>query len=88
MPIKTDDIITGTIGEARQAECAPSVLAQLTTPCDAKVKHYLHEQKLERYRLRIAESSLALTRQRNRHSDLLRQFLKEEAKDHIKPPHT
>ncbi len=82
MPIKK----LGT-DEAGQAECGPSVLALLTTPSDAKVKRYLHERKLERYRLRIAESDLALTRPRTRHDVLQRQLLEEKAKDQLSPPH-
>ena len=42
---------------------------------------------IPRYRQRIAESGLALTRHRDRHSDLERQLLEEEAKDQIEPPH-
>jgi hypothetical protein len=86
MPIKTHGIIVDKAIEASQAESAPSVLALLTTPSDARVKRYLHERKLERYRQRIAESGLALTRHRDRHSDLERQLLEEEAKDQIEPP--
>jgi len=85
MPIKNHGIIVETTIEPSQAESAPSVLALLTTPSDAKVKRYLHDRKLERYRQRIAESDLALTRQRNQHNDLQRQLLEEEAEDLIKP---
>jgi hypothetical protein len=81
MPIKKQIIV-----ETSQAETAPSVLALLTTSSD-KVKRYLHERKLERYRQRIAESGLALTRHRDQHSDMERQLLEEEAKDQIEPPH-
>jgi hypothetical protein len=87
MPIEKHGFIVKTTIEARQAESAPSVLALLTTPSDAKVKRYLHERKLERYRRRIAESGLALTRHRDQHSDLERQLLEEEAKYPIEPPH-
>jgi hypothetical protein len=87
MPIEKHGFIVKTTIEARQAESAPSVLALLTTPSDAKVKRYLHERKLERYRQRIAESGLALTRHRDQHSDLERQLLEEEAKYPIEPPH-
>ena len=86
MPIEKPGFIVDTTIETRQAESAPSVLALLTTPSDAKVKRYLHERKLERYRQRIAESGLALTRLRDQHSDLERQLLEEEAKDQIEPP--
>ena len=86
MPIEKPGFIVDTTIETRQAESAPSVLALLTTPSDAKVKSYLHERKLERYRQRIAESGLALTRLRDQHSDLERQLLEEEAKDQIEPP--
>lgn len=72
----------------RRAESAPSVLALLTTPSEARVKRYLHERKLARYRQRIAESGLALTRHRDRHNDLERQLLEEEARNQIEPPHT
>jgi hypothetical protein len=88
MPIKTHVINVETAIEASQAESAPSMLALLTTPSDAKVKRYLRERKLERYRQRIAESGLALTRHRDQHNDLERQLLEEEAKDQIEPPHT
>ena len=88
MPIEKPGFIVDPTIETRRAESAPSVLALLTTPSDAKVKRYLHERKLERYRQRIAESGLALTRHRDRHSDLERQLLEEEAKDQIEPPHT
>ncbi len=71
--------------EARQAKPSPTVLALLTIPLEAKVERYIHEQKLERYRRRIAESHLAQTRHRNRHNELLRQLLEEEAKDQIEP---
>jgi hypothetical protein len=87
MPIKTQGINVDTTIETSQAESAPSVLALLTTPSDARVKRYLHERKLARYRQRIAESGLALTKHRDRHTDLERQLLEEEAKDQIKPPH-
>ena len=87
MPIRTHGINVETAIETSQAESAPSVLALLTTPSDARVKRYLHERKLERYRKWIAESGLALTRQRSRHDDVLRQLLEEEAKDQIEPPH-
>lgn len=80
--------IIETTNEARQAESAPSVLALLTIPLEAKVERYIHEQKLERYRRRIGESNLALTRHRSRHNDLLRQLLEEEAKDQIELPLT
>ena len=39
------------------------------------------QRKLARYRQRIAESDLALTRHRARHHDLERQLSEEEAKD-------
>jgi hypothetical protein len=54
MPIEKHGIIVDTAVEARQGESAPSVLALLTTPSDAKVKRYLHGRKLERYRQRIS----------------------------------
>jgi hypothetical protein len=87
MPIEPHGIDVDTTIETDEAESAPSVLALLTTPSDARVKRYLHERKLERYRQRIAESGLALTRHRDRHSNLERQLLEEEAKDQIEPPH-
>jgi hypothetical protein len=87
MPIEKPGFIVETTLETGQAESAPSVLALLTTPSDARVRRYLHERRLERYRQRIAESALALTRHRDRHSDLERQLLEEEAKDQIEPPH-
>jgi hypothetical protein len=71
-----------TINEARQAESGPTVLTLLKTPLES----YSHEQKLEGYRQRIAESNLALTIQRNRLDDLLRQLAEEEVKYGIEPP--
>ena len=67
--------------EARLAESGPSVLALLTTPLKPDVVRYRLEQKIEGYRQRIAASELALTKQRNRRDDLLRQLAEEEAKD-------
>jgi hypothetical protein len=87
MPIEKPGFVVDRTIETRQAESAPSVLALLTTPSDAKVKRYLHERKLERYRQRIAESGLALTKHRDQQNDLERQLLEEEAKDQIEPPH-
>jgi hypothetical protein len=86
MPIEKHGIRVEPTIDAHQAESAPSVLALLTTPSDAKVKRYLRERRLERYRQRIAESDLALTAQRNRHNDLQRQLLEEKAKGRIEPP--
>jgi hypothetical protein len=74
--------------EARQAESGPSVLEMLNTPFAAKVVRYTLKRKIESYRQQIAESELALATQRNRHDDLLRQLLEEEAKDQIELPHT
>jgi hypothetical protein len=71
--------------EARQAESGPSVLALLKTPLDAEVVRYTLERKLDGYRQQIAESEIALTRQRNRYDDLLRQLAEEEAKNRIEP---
>ena len=71
--------------EARQAESGPSVLTLLTTPLEAEVVRYTLERKLEGYRQQIAESEIALTRQRNRRDDLLRQLAEEEAKNRM--PH-
>ena len=88
MPIEKPGTIVETSIETSQAESAPSVLALLTTPSEAKVKRYLHERKLERYRQWIAESGLALTRQQDRHNDMRRQLLEEEAKNQVEPPHT
>jgi hypothetical protein len=84
MLIKRRDITVETINEARQAESGPTVLTLLKTPLES----YSHEQKLEGYRQRIAESKLALTIQRNRLDDLLRQLAEEEAKDQIDLPLT
>jgi hypothetical protein len=86
MPIKEHGVTVEAANEARLAKGGPSVLALLTIPLEAHVKRCLHEQKLERYRQRLAESNLALTRQQNRHNDLLRQLADEEARDQIEPP--
>ena len=67
--------------EARLAESGPSVLTLLKAPLDPEVVRYTLEQKIEGYRQQIAESELALTKQRNRRDDLLRQLAVEEAKD-------
>jgi hypothetical protein len=83
---KKHGIVIETPTEVRQAKPSPTVLALLTIPLEAKAERYIHEQKLERYRRRIAESDLALMRHRNRHNELLRQLLEEEAKDQIEPP--
>jgi hypothetical protein len=61
--------------EARLAESGPSVLVR-----------YSLKQKIEGYRQQVAESELALTKQRNRRDDLLRQLAEEEAKDQIELP--
>ena len=70
--------------EAR-AESGPSVLALLNTPLDPEVVRYTLQRKIEGYRQQIAASELALTKQRNRLDDLLRQLAEEEAKDQIEP---
>ena len=88
MPNETHGINADTTIETGEGESAPSVLALLTTPNDARVKRYLHERKLARYRLRIAESGLALTRHRAQHHDLERQLSEEEAKDQVEPSHS
>ena len=67
--------------EARLAESGPSVLALLTTPLKPDVVRYRLEQKIEGYRQQMVESELALTKQRIRRDDLLRQLAEEEAKD-------
>ena len=72
----------------RSNESGPSVLALLKTPLDPAVVLYTLEQKIEGYRQRIAASELALTKQRNRRDDLLRQLAEEEAKDRIESPLT
>jgi hypothetical protein len=64
------------------------VLALLTNPLDPEIVRFTLEQKIEGYRQRIAESELALIKQRNRRDDLLRQLAEEEAKDQIEPPLT
>jgi hypothetical protein len=64
----------------RSNESGPSVLALLKTPLDPAVVLYTLEQKIEGYRQRIAASELALTKQRNRRDDLLRQLADAEAK--------
>jgi hypothetical protein len=69
--------------KARLAESGPSVLTLLKAPLDPEVVRYTLEQKIEGYRQQIAESELALTKQRNRRDDLLRQLAEEEAKDQI-----
>ena len=74
--------------EAALGESGPSVLALLTTPLDPEIVRFTLEQKIEGYRQRIAESELALIKQRNRRDDLLRQLAEEEAKDQIEPPLT
>jgi hypothetical protein len=74
--------------EARLAESGPSVLALLKTPLDPEVVRYTLEQKIEGYRQQIVASELALTKQRNRRDDLLRQLAEEEAKDRIESPLT
>ena len=74
--------------EARLAESGPSVLALLKTPLEPEVVRYSLEQKIEGYREQVAQSELALTKQRNRRDDLLRQLAEEEAKDRIEPPLT
>ncbi|MGC1664577.1 hypothetical protein [Bradyrhizobium sp.] len=66
---------------ARHAESGPSVLALLKTPLAPEVVRYTLEQKIEGYREQIATTELALTKQRNRRDDLLRQLAVEEAKD-------
>jgi hypothetical protein len=71
--------------EARQSQNGPSVLALLKTPLEPEVVRYTLEQKLQGYRQQIAESELALTKQRDRYDDLLRQLAEEEAKEQIKP---
>ena len=86
MVTKEQGIIMETPTEARQAKSSPTVLALLTIPLEAKVERYIHKQKLERYRRLTAQSRVALTRHRNRHNELLRQLLEEEAKDQIEPP--
>ncbi len=68
------------------AESGPSVLALLKTPLDPEVVRYTLQRKIEGYRQQIAESELALTKQRNRRDDLLKQLAEEEAK--IVPPLT
>jgi len=85
MPNETHGINADTTIETGEGESAPSVLALLTTPNDARVKRYLHERKLARYRQRIAESGLALTRHRAQHHDLERQLSEEEANDQVEP---
>jgi hypothetical protein len=74
--------------EARLAKSGPSVLALLKTPLEPEVMRYTLERKIEGYRQQIAQSELALTKQRNRRDDLLRQLAEEEAKDQTKPPLT
>ena len=69
--------------EAHLAGSGPSVLALLKTPLDPEVVRYTLEQKIEGYRQQIAASELALTKQRNRRDDLLRQLAEEEAKYQI-----
>lgn len=64
----------------RSNESGPSVLALLKTPLDREVVLYTLEQKIEGYRQQIAASELALTKQRNRRDDLLRQLADAEAK--------
>jgi hypothetical protein len=86
MPLKEHGVNAEAANEARLAKGGPSVLALLTIPSEAHVKRCLHQQKLKRYRQRLAESNLALTRQQNRHNDLLRQLADEEAKDQIELP--
>jgi len=64
----------------RSNESGPSVLALLKNPLDPEVMRYTLEQKIEGYRQQIAASELALTKQRNRRDDLLRQLAEAEAK--------
>jgi hypothetical protein len=64
----------------RSNESGPSVLALLKNPLDPEVMRYTLEQKIEGYRQQIAASELALTKQRNRRDDLLRQLADAEAK--------
>jgi hypothetical protein len=70
--------------EVRLAESSPSVLALLKTPLEPGVVRYRLEQKIEGYRRQMVESELALTKQRIRRDDLLRQLAEEEAKDQNK----
>ena len=60
--------------KARLTESGPSVLALLKAPLDPEVVRYTLEQKIEGYRQQIAASEVALTKQRNRRDDLLRQL--------------
>jgi len=62
--------------ESRQAERGPSVLALLKTPLHPEVVRYTLERQLEGYRQQIADSELALAKQRERHDDLLRNWRK------------
>ena len=71
--------------EARLAKSGPSVLALLKTPLEPDAVRYSIEQKIEGYREQIAWSELALTKQRNRRDDLLRQLAEQEAKNQIEP---
>ena len=66
--------------ETRLAESGPSVLTLLKSPLEPDVVRYNLKQKIEGYRQQVAESELALTKQRNRRDDLLRQLAEEEAK--------
>ena len=54
---------------------------EVKTPLAPEVVRYTLEQKIEGYREQIATTELALTKQRNRRDDLLRQLAVEEAKD-------
>jgi hypothetical protein len=72
--------------ETRLAESGPSVLTLLKSPLEPDVVRYSLKQKIEGYRQQVAESELALTKQRNRRDDLLRQLAEEEAKDQIELP--
>ena len=74
--------------EARLAESGPSVLALLKNPLEPAVVRYRLEQKIEGYRQQVAESELALTKQRSRRDELLRQLAEEEAKGQIELPLT
>ncbi|WP_298255037.1 hypothetical protein [Bradyrhizobium sp.] len=74
--------------EAPLGESGPSVLALLTTPLDPEIVRFTLEQKIEGYRQQIAESELALIKQRNRRDDLLRRLAEEEAKNKIELPLT
>jgi hypothetical protein len=81
MVTKEHDVIIKAPNGGHQAKPCPTVLALLTTPLEAGVARYIHEQKLERYRQVIAESHLALTRHRIRHNELLKQLLDEDLSD-------